>query len=97
MVAGIYCSAEAAVRQHREEKNKYPGTVVFIRMGNFLRTFGEDALECSVILPTNLEKVELEGGGRVPMLGFTHHSAWDYLRHLLDLRRRVVIVEVDHG
>ena len=93
MVAGTHYSVEAAVQQHRQVKDQYSDAVVFLRMGNFFRTFGVDALECAVILPTGLDEVEI-GGKQVPMLDFTHHSTDDYLKLLLDLRRQVVLVEV---
>ena len=93
MVAGTHYSIEAAVLQHRQLKDQYPDMVIFLRMGNFFRTFGVDALECAVILPTKLDEVEV-GGEKIPMLDFTHHSTNDYLQLLLDVRRQVVIVEV---
>jgi DNA mismatch repair protein MutS len=77
------------MRQFREAKERYPGTIVFFRNGDFYELFEEDAEVGSRLLGITLTRRDKD----VPMAGVPHHSLDRYLAKLLQAGHRVAICE----
>jgi DNA mismatch repair protein MutS len=61
-------------KQYLRVKQKYPGAIVFFRLGDFYETFDEDAKVASRELDVVLTSREMGKGQRVPMAGIPHHA-----------------------
>jgi DNA mismatch repair protein MutS len=77
------------MRQFRDAKDKYPGTMVFFRNGDFYELFEEDAEVGSRLLGITLTRRDKE----IPMAGVPHHALDRYLSKLLQAGHRVAICE----
>jgi DNA mismatch repair protein MutS len=77
------------MQQFREAKERYPGTIVFFRNGDFYELFEEDAEVGSRLLGITLTKRDKE----IPMAGVPHHALDRYLHRLLQGGHRVAICE----
>lgn len=80
------------MRQYVETKEKYPGTVLFFRVGDFYETFNEDAILVSKELGITLTKRN-NGGDQTPLAGFPFHSLDTYLPKLVRRGYKVAICE----
>lgn len=74
--------------QYQEIKSRYPGMILFFRLGDFYELFGEDALEASPILEVVLTRRQ-----ETPMCGVPYHAVNAYLRKLIKAGRKVAICE----
>jgi DNA mismatch repair ATPase MutS len=63
------------MQQFREAKERYPGTMVFFRNGDFYELFEEDAEVGSRLLGITLTRRDKE----IPMAGVPHHALDRYL------------------
>ena len=81
------------MRQYQEIKAKYPGKIIFFRMGDFYEMFGDDAVKAAPILNIALTSRGHGNGEKIPLAGVPHHSADKYLARLLAAGEKVVIVE----
>ncbi|MEW5700955.1 MAG: DNA mismatch repair protein MutS [Candidatus Zixiibacteriota bacterium] len=81
------------LRQHAEIKARYPGHLVFFRMGDFYEMFGDDAVEGARILGITLTKRPHGKNGAIPLAGVPHHQAERYLARLVAAGQRVVVCE----
>jgi DNA mismatch repair protein MutS len=77
------------MQQFREAKERYPGTIVFFRNGDFYELFEEDAEVGSRLLGIALTRRDKE----IPMAGVPHHALDRYLHKLLQGGHRVAICE----
>ena len=76
------------MRQYFELKRKYPGMLLFFRLGDFYELFEDDAREVSALLGLTLTHRVT-----VPMCGVPYHAAESYINKLVRMRRRVAICD----
>ncbi len=77
------------LKQYLEIKKKYPGEILFFRMGDFYEMFFEDAHTASKVLNIALTARQND----VPMCGVPHHAAEAYIARLIKAGHRVAICE----
>ena len=76
------------MRQYFELKRKYPGMLLFFRLGDFYELFDDDAREVSTLLGLTLtHRVNM------PMCGVPYHAAESYINKLVKMRRRVAVCD----
>lgn len=80
------------MRQYQDTKLKYPGSILFFRVGDFYETFKEDAILVSKELGITLTKRN-NGGDQTPLAGFPYHSLDTYLPKLVRKGYKVAICE----
>ncbi len=80
-------------QQYLDIKKKYPGTIVFFRLGDFYETFDEDAEITSRELDIVLTSRGAHKGKRVPMAGIPYHAVENYLSRLIDKGYHIAICE----
>lgn len=77
------------MRQYRDAKERYPGTIVLFRAGDFYELFGDDA-----VLVARILNIAVTSRDRtIPMSGFPHHALEPHLRKLIQAGHRVAICE----
>ncbi|MBY0404798.1 MAG: hypothetical protein K2X66_12935, partial [Cyanobacteria bacterium] len=81
------------VRQFLEVKSRYPGIILFYRMGDFYETFFEDALISSKVLEITLTSRDAGKAGKIPMAGIPVKAADTYLNKLLTRNFKVALCE----
>ncbi len=81
------------LRQYLEIKKKYPGTLLFFRLGDFYELFNEDAVIGSRELEITLTARHKSGNNPIPMCGVPHHAAANYISRLVKKGYRVAICE----
>ncbi len=81
--------ATPVMRQFLELKDKYKGSILFFRMGDFYELFLEDAKEAASIMDVALTARQ----GGVPMCGVPFHSADNYIARLLQAGKKVAVAE----
>jgi DNA mismatch repair protein MutS len=81
------------VRQYRSIKERWPGAILFFRLGDFYEMFYEDAEKASRILNITLTSREGGKGNRIPMCGIPYHSAQLYINRLIKEGLKVAICE----
>lgn len=80
------------MKQYYAVKQKYPGTVLLFRVGDFYETFGSDAVEVAQVLGIVLT-ARNNGGSDVELAGFPHHSLDTYLPKLVRAGKRVAVCD----
>lgn len=80
-------------QQYLDIKKKYPGTIVFFRLGDFYETFDEDAEITSRELDIVLTSRGAYKGTRIPMAGIPYHAVENYLSRLIEKGYHVAICE----
>ncbi len=80
------------MKQYLAFKNKHEDAVLLFRMGDFYEMFFEDAKLCARELGLALTSRE-KGENAVPMAGFPHHAADNYIKRLIKAGHRVAICE----
>lgn len=80
------------MRQHAQIKEKYPGTILLFRVGDFYETFADDAVTVSRELGITLTKRN-NGGDQTPLAGFPYHSLDTYLPRLVRKGYRVAVCD----
>ncbi len=80
------------MQQYNTIKNKYPDAMLLFRVGDFYETFGNDAIKASKILGIVLTHRN-NGGEKVELAGFPHHSLNTYLPKLVKAGQRVAICD----
>lgn len=86
-------NATPMLRQYLEIKSKYPGTILFFRLGDFYEMFNEDALIGSRELDITLTARHKDSPNPIPMCGVPHHAAATYISRLVRKGYRVAICE----
>ena len=80
------------MQQYNNIKRKYPDALLLFRVGDFYETFGEDAIKTSKILGIILTHKN-NGGEKIELAGFPHHSVNTYLPKLVKAGQRVAICD----
>ena len=80
------------MRQYNQIKGKYPDALLLFRVGDFYETFGSDAITASRILGITLT-ARNNGGSKIELAGFPHHSLDTYLPKLVRSGQRVAICD----
>jgi DNA mismatch repair protein MutS len=78
--------------QYNKIKTEYPGALLLFRVGDFYETFGEDAIIAAKVLGIVLTSRN-NGGSKVELAGFPHHSLETYLPKLVRAGYRVAICD----
>ena len=81
------------MRQYMETKEKYPGMILFFRLGDFYEMFFEDAELVSRELELTLTGKSCGLEERAPMCGVPYHSAETYINRLIEKGYKVAICE----
>ena len=79
--------------QYLEIKGRYPGALLFYRMGDFYEMFFQDAVEASEALDIALTKRGTHAGAPIQMCGVPVHASEGYLLGLIRKGFRVAIAE----
>jgi DNA mismatch repair protein MutS len=82
------------MRQYHEVKRRFPGKLVFFRLGDFYEMFYEDAVTASRELEITLtSRNKDKTGAPIPMCGVPHHSVDGYIARLLKKGFKLVLCE----
>lgn len=81
------------MRQYEQMKEKYPGSLLLFRVGDFYETFEEDAVKASKILDIVLTKRANGSASAVQLAGFPHHALDNYLPKLVKAGLRVAVCD----
>lgn len=81
------------MRQYLEMKEKYPGMILFFRLGDFYEMFFNDAKLVSRELELTLTGKNCGMAERAPMCGVPFHSAETYINRLIEKGYKVAICE----
>lgn len=77
------------MRQYQALKERYPGALLFFRLGDFFELFGEDA----ALAARELDLVLTSRDGQIPMCGVPHHALDTYLGRLMEKGYRVALAD----
>jgi DNA mismatch repair protein MutS len=80
------------MKQYNQIKSKYPDALLLFRVGDFYETFGEDAIKAAKILGIVLT-ARNNGGSKIELAGFPHHSLESYLPKLVRAGYRVAVCD----
>jgi DNA mismatch repair protein MutS len=80
------------MKQYNGIKAKYPDAMLLFRVGDFYETFGKDAIKAATILGITLT-ARNNGGSKLELAGFPHHSLNTYLPKLVRSGLRVAICD----
>lgn len=74
--------------QYYDVRSKYPGIILFFRLGDFYEMFDEQAKEISALLG-----LTLTARNGIPMCGIPYHAANNYIVRLLAAGKKIGICE----
>ncbi len=74
-------------------KDKHPGCLLLMRVGDFFESYGEDAVVLARDADIALTSKEAGGGQRLEMAGVPYFALDQYLRPLLEKGHRIAIAE----
>ena len=80
------------MQQYNRIKAKYPEALLLFRVGDFYETFGQDAITAANILGIVLT-ARNNGGSKIELAGFPHHSLQNYLPKLVRGGVRVAVCD----
>jgi DNA mismatch repair protein MutS len=82
------------MRQYHDVKRRFPGKLVFFRLGDFYEMFYEDAVTASRELEITLTaRNKDKNGAPIPMCGVPYHSVDGYIARLLKKGYKIAICE----
>jgi DNA mismatch repair protein MutS len=82
------------MRQYHEVKRRFPGKLVFFRLGDFYEMFYEDAVLASRELEITLtSRNKDKAGAPIPMCGVPYHSVDGYIARLMKKGHKIAICE----
>ena len=81
------------MQQYYALKEKYPGYILFFRLGDFYEMFHDDAKLASRELELSLTGRDCGEAERAPMCGVPYHSAEGYIARLVAKGYKVAICE----
>src|SRR5512136_336854 len=82
------------MKQYHAVKHRFPGKLVFFRLGDFYELFYEDALVASRELEITLTSRNRDKtGSPIPMCGVPYHSVDGYIARLLKKGFKIAICE----
>lgn len=76
------------MQQYQEIKARYPGTILFFRLGDFYEMFGDDAVKAAPLLEVVLTRRQ-----SLPMCGVPYHAVNSYIRKLIKAGEKVAVCE----
>ncbi|REJ78523.1 MAG: DNA mismatch repair protein MutS [Acidobacteria bacterium] len=85
--------ATPMLRQYLDIKKRYPGTILFFRLGDFYEMFQDDAITGARELDITLTARHKKSDDPIPMCGVPHHAAANYIAKLVRKGYRVAICE----
>ena len=82
------------MKQYHEVKRRFPGKLVFFRLGDFYEMFYEDAVLASRELEITLtSRNKDKTGSPIPMCGVPYHSVDGYIARLMKRGHKIAICE----
>jgi DNA mismatch repair protein MutS len=82
------------MKQYHEVKRRFPGKLVFFRLGDFYEMFYEDAVLASRELEITLtSRNKDKSGAPIPMCGVPYHSVDGYIARLMKKGFKIAICE----
>jgi DNA mismatch repair protein MutS len=82
------------MKQYHDVKRRFPGKLVFFRLGDFYEMFYEDAITASRELEITLTaRNKDKNGAPIPMCGVPYHSVDGYIARLLKKGHKIAICE----
>src|SRR5512136_1596048 len=82
------------MKQYHEVKRRFPGKLVFFRLGDFYEMFYEDAILASRELEITLtSRNKDKSGSPTPMCGVPYHSVDGYIARLMKKGHKIAICE----
>ncbi len=87
-----YSGNTPLLKQYFATRAEHPGIILLIRVGDFYEAYGDDAETIARDLNITLTGRE-DGGTRVPMAGVPHHATERYVARLINMGRRVAIMD----
>ena len=82
------------MKQYHEVKRRFPGKLVFFRLGDFYEMFYEDAVTASRVLEITLTaRNKDKSGAMIPMCGVPFHSVDGYISRLIKNGYKIAICE----
>ena len=82
------------MKQYHEVKRRFPGKLVFFRLGDFYEMFYEDAVLASRELEITLtSRNKDKSGAPIPMCGVPYHSVDGYIARLMKKGHKIAICE----
>jgi len=81
------------LRIKSEVEDKYPGILLFFRMGDFYELFYDDARRAAKLLDITLTTRGQSAGQPIPMAGVPYHAVDSYLARLIKKSESVAICE----
>lgn len=81
------------MQQYYDIKIKHPDAILLFRLGDFYELFFQDAVTGSRVLDIVLTARNCGLDEKIPMCGFPHHSAEDYINKLVSTGHKVAICE----
>src|SRR5512146_445766 len=81
------------MRQYNDIKKRYPGSILFFRMGDFYEMFGDDALVASKALEITLTTRNKNQDGKIPLCGVPYHAAENYISKLIRKGFKVAVCD----
>lgn len=82
------------MKQYHEVKRRFPGKLVFFRLGDFYEMFYEDAVLASKELEITLTSRHKDrSGSPIPMCGVPYHSVDGYIARLMKKGFKIAICE----
>jgi DNA mismatch repair protein MutS len=82
------------MKQYHEVKRRFPGKLVFFRLGDFYEMFYEDAILASRELEITLtSRNKDKSGSPIPMCGVPYHSVDGYIARLMKKGHKIAICE----
>ena len=82
------------MRQYHDVKRRFPGKLVFFRLGDFYEMFYEDAVKASQALGITLtSRTKEKSGAPVPMCGVPFHAVDGYISRLIKQGFKIAICE----
>jgi DNA mismatch repair protein MutS len=82
------------MKQYHEVKRRFPGKLVFFRLGDFYEMFYEDAVLASRELEITLtSRNKDKTGSPIPMCGVPYHSVDGYIARLMKKGHKIAICE----
>ena len=81
------------LKQYHTIKNKHQDCILFFRLGDFYEMFYEDAKVAARLLDLVLTARGKGSSAKVPMCGFPHHAADNYIAKLIKSGEKVAICE----
>ena len=81
------------MQQYLDMKEKYPGYILFFRLGDFYEMFNEDARTVSRELELVLTGKDCGLEERAPMCGIPYHSSETYIGRLIEKGYKIAVCE----